>query len=230
MRRSAGKAPPGAEPPQPLELERRPARGSARSSAAQRRDLRPRPARSIVSRFERSISPGSSRPGGEHDRGHLEPGRPRRLDRQQGVVDRPEPGRGGDHHRQAEVAGEVADQVVRRQRDEEARRRPRRPAGRRPRAAACAARRAAAPGRSARRPARRRGAARPAARSGRARSRRRTAREPAARRSSSWSGSPGVVEPADRRLEDGDPLARAPRRCARSPPRPPSCRPRCRCR
>ena len=50
----------------------------------------------------------------------LEPRRPRRLDRQQRVVDRAEPGRGGDRQRQPEVDREVADQVAGGERHEQA--------------------------------------------------------------------------------------------------------------
>ena len=59
-------------------------------------------------------------PGGEDDGGDLEPGGAGGLDRQQGVVDRAEAGRGGDDHGVAEVGGQVADQVAGRERHQQA--------------------------------------------------------------------------------------------------------------
>ena len=60
------------------------------------------------------------RPGGEDDRGDLEARGAGGLERQQGVVDRPQAGAGDDDQRVAEVGGEVADQVGGGERDEEA--------------------------------------------------------------------------------------------------------------
>ena len=167
------------------------------------------PSRSIVSRFDASTVGGSVGPRREHDRGDLEPDRPRRLDRQQGVVDRPQAGRGGDHHRQPQLPGEVAHQVAERQRDQQAAdaladqdvgaspRRPRRRASSAPgsiRSPASSAaevrrdRRAVAVGRDLLVGLRRPGGA-------------------AEQRVVGLARSPPVVQAADRRLEDRDPLA-----------------------
>jgi hypothetical protein len=59
-------------------------------------------------------------PGGEDDRSDVEARRPRRLERQQRVVDRAQAGRGGDDERQAERKREVAHQAAGRQRHEQA--------------------------------------------------------------------------------------------------------------
>ena len=78
--------------------------GRSRSIARARRTSDPaQPA--IVSRFERSIASGPRRPRGEHDAADLEPDRPRRLHRQQGVVDRAEARARGDHQRQLRARG-----------------------------------------------------------------------------------------------------------------------------
>ena len=74
----------------------------------------------IVSRFDSSTALGAPGQGVRTTAATSSPARPRRLDRQQGVVDRPQPGRGGDHQRQAEVDREVADQVAGRERHEQA--------------------------------------------------------------------------------------------------------------
>ena len=135
------------------------------------------PSAAIASGFERSTSPGSAGHGLRTTSRDLEADGAHRLDGQQRVVDRPEPGRGDDDDREAEVAGEVADQVAERQRDEES-------------ADALADEQVGAlaggGGGGAkplgadrlRRRARPRDAARPAGRSGTARSRRRTAASP----------------------------------------------------
>ena len=62
---------------------------------------------------------GLFRPRREHNRRHLQAGGTHGLDRQQRVVDRPEAGRRRDHHRQRQVAGQVPDQIARRERHEE---------------------------------------------------------------------------------------------------------------
>ena len=63
---------------------------------------------------------GLVRPRRHHHAGHGQPGGARRLDREQRVVDRAEPGACGDHQRQPELDREVADEVARRERDEQA--------------------------------------------------------------------------------------------------------------
>ena len=77
------------------------------------------PRLAIVSRLERSIWVGSSRPGGEDDGGDLQSGGAGGFERQQGVVDRAQAGGGDDHQRVAEVGGEVAHQVGRREEGDE---------------------------------------------------------------------------------------------------------------
>ena len=64
------------------------------------------------------MAPGSLGPRREHDRRDFEPRCPHRLDREQGVVDRPETRRGHHHYGQPAVASEVPHQVVGTQRDE----------------------------------------------------------------------------------------------------------------
>ena len=77
--------------------EARPARrGSAEVEAAGSVSTSTSPRAAIVSRLELSTRLGCVRPGREHDDRDLEAGGARRLDRQQRVVDRAEPGRGGD--------------------------------------------------------------------------------------------------------------------------------------
>ena len=100
----------------------------------------------------------------------------------------PRPGRRGDHHRQAEVPGEVADQVVRARAGPGSHRRPRQRGSRQRRRRAGRGAQPCGVDRLAGELGRRDAATR-AARSGRGRSRRRSGREPAARRSSSWSAS-----------------------------------------
>src|SRR4051794_2906936 len=63
---------------------------------------------------------GLTGPWGQNHELRVEADRPHGLDRQQAVVDRAEARGGGDHDRQAEVAGEVAHQVAEGERHEEA--------------------------------------------------------------------------------------------------------------
>jgi len=59
------------------------------------------------------------RPRGEDHRADVEARGARRLDREQGMVDGPQPGPRGDHYRPAEVEREVADRVAEGERDEQ---------------------------------------------------------------------------------------------------------------
>ena len=203
--------PPDAQPPS--ELERRPASsGSARSSRGSA-STRPRRARAIVSRLERSIALGVARPRGEDDGA-----RPRaRRARTASSVSRvwlivPRPGRAAITTGRPRSTGEVADQVAERRAGRASRRPPRRRAASAPARRAARAPRAAVPGRSPRRPARRRGAARPAGRSGRARSRRRSAASRRRGAAARGRARRRLVEAADGGLEDGHALAARPQR------------------
>ena len=113
------------------ELERRPGAGSPRSSRASV-STRTAPRRSIASRFERSTAPGSSGQGVSTTAADLEPGRPHRLDRQQGVVDRPEPRRRRRSPPAARGRGRSRGPGSRASAAPGSRRPPRRRAGRRP--------------------------------------------------------------------------------------------------
>ena len=101
--------------------------GSAAPGGGQRVRARPAAARSpdtpasrsTVARFDSSIGARPRRPRGHHDAGDLEPDGPRRLDREQRVVDRAEAGARGHDQRQAEVAREVAHEVAGRDRHEQ---------------------------------------------------------------------------------------------------------------
>ena len=69
--------------------------------------------------MERSIAPGSAGQGVEDDGPDVEPGRARRLEREQRVADRPQPGAGRDHDREPERDRQVAHGEPRRERDEQ---------------------------------------------------------------------------------------------------------------
>ena len=74
----------------------------------------------MVSRLERSMSPGCAGDGRQHDaRATSSPAAARALERHQGVADRAEPGPRRDHERHAEVGGKVAHEVVAGQRDQQ---------------------------------------------------------------------------------------------------------------
>ena len=91
------------------------------------------------SRFERSSSPGRLGPRRQHHRIHLEPSCSHRLDRQQGVVDRPEPGGCRDHHAEVRARGRSRGRGSRGSAAPASRRPPRRRAGRRRAPASAAA-------------------------------------------------------------------------------------------
>ena len=79
-----------------------------------------RPRAAIVSRLDSSTGPGASGHGVRTTAAIAESGRPRCLDRQQRVVDRPQARRGGDDDRQRQLGGEVPDQVSGGERHEQA--------------------------------------------------------------------------------------------------------------
>ena len=99
--------------PQPERAQAVPSAGQARVAQIERGSV------STLTAPRRRSSPGSTPrprrgvgPGSEDDHRHLEAGAPRGLQRQQGVVDRAETGRGGDDQGQAEVDREVADRIA----------------------------------------------------------------------------------------------------------------------
>ena len=83
------------------------------------------PSRSIVSRFERSIALGLVGPRRQDDAATSRPRRARRLERQQRVVDRAQPGRAATTSGRPELDREVAHRVAARSAGRAARRRPR---------------------------------------------------------------------------------------------------------
>ena len=87
------------------------------------------PSEAIVSRFD-ARSARLGRPRSQHDGGDRQADGARRLDRQQGVVDRAEPGGGSDYDGSPRSTARSAHQVARAQRDESARRLPHRSARR----------------------------------------------------------------------------------------------------
>ena len=121
--------------------------GSARGRAGASRPRRRR-ARAIVARLERSTASGRRATGVMHDaRRTSGPRRARGLERQQRVVDRAEARARGDHQRQAELAREVAHEVVAARAARAGRRRPRRRATSPPRPRRARGGDAAPPGR-----------------------------------------------------------------------------------